>query len=505
MSRSALITAVFLLVAAALITPLRRDLFVGDETKYGQVVREMRSTGAFFLPTLNGTPFTHKPPIHFWLIDLLTFPLGVYSLWAFVLPSLAAFGFLLWLMWKMGGPLAAFLCGSSMMIWASAQSARMDVSFTALIVLALWQLKRFFDGDDFRALLWCGVVLGVAILIKGPMAPVIAIVLFALEWWRRRGAPRGNYAPAILAMTLIPLLWFIPAMMLGGSAYTREVIVKQTVGRAIASWVHNAPPWFYVIHLPATLFPWFFLAVVAIAALWRTHRFLVNWILAVVVPYSVMSSKLDVYMMAMIPPVALLIADYVQSWDRGRPARRFAPGPAANLIANSLILILAIAGLFVSPNLIKGPEAALVQLPAVKMFCIVTALAAVIALVITLRSSLTTSTIATGLVPIVSMVFIAIALMPLVNDLSSTRPLVAALERQSVAPEQMTLYASPYLWTRDFPTKLALVVYGAPATTKPTVIVTARAHASEIAPSLAGYHVVDSVRMIGKWFDVYRR
>src|SRR2546423_5071715 len=100
--------ALTLLFFSVLITPARRDLFVGDETKYGQVVREMRSTGAFFLPTLNGAPFTHKPPLHFWLIDLLTVPLGLHSTWAFVLPSVAAFAFLLWLMARIGGPLAAF-------------------------------------------------------------------------------------------------------------------------------------------------------------------------------------------------------------------------------------------------------------------------------------------------------------------------------------------------------------------------------------------------------------
>src|SRR5437762_13946633 len=107
------ISALVAAVLCAFLTPFQRDLFVGDETKYGQVVREMRATGAFFLPTLNGTPFTHKPPIHFWMIDLLTFPLGVYSTWAFVLPSLIAFVFLLWLMWKIGGPMAAFITGSS--------------------------------------------------------------------------------------------------------------------------------------------------------------------------------------------------------------------------------------------------------------------------------------------------------------------------------------------------------------------------------------------------------
>jgi len=502
MPRRLLLAAVLLLIAGALITPMQRDLFVGDETKYGQVVREMRATGAFFLPTLNGTPFTHKPPIHFWMIDLLTFPLGVYSTWAFVLPSLLAFVFLLWLMWKIGGPLAAFICGSSLMIWTSAQSARMDVSFTAFIVLSIWQLQRFFDRDDFRALLWSAVALGIAVLIKGPMAPVIAIVLFVLEWMRRKRIPSGNYAPAIAAMIIIPLLWLVPAMLLGGRAYTRDVIVKQTVGRAVASWVHNAPPWFYVIHLPASLFPWFFLAAAAVIALWRTHRFLINWILAVLIPYSLMSSKLDVYMMAMIPPVALLIAEYISSWERGRPARLL------NALSIALMALIGIAGLFVTPKMIKGPEAALIQLPAVKIFCIITIVAAMIAFVIALRGSLITSTIAAGLVPIISMIVIAIALMPAINDISSTRPLVAALEKQHVPPEQIALYASPYLWTRDMPRGYERVAYATPYTLAqmtPTVIVTARAHAGEIAPSLYGYQMADAVRMIGKWFYVYRR
>ena len=76
--------------------------------------------------------------------------------------------------------------------------------------------------------------------------------------------------------------------------------------RAISTWVHNAPPWFYVLHLPGILFPWFFLAV---AALRGVNRLYLGWIAAVLIPYSLMSSKLDIYMMAMIPPVALMIAD----------------------------------------------------------------------------------------------------------------------------------------------------------------------------------------------------
>ena len=39
----------------------------------------------------------------------------------------------------------------------------------------------------------------------------------------------------------------------------------------------------------------------------------------------------------------------------------------------------------------------------------------------------------------------------------------------------------------------------------PAVLVTARNHGQEIAAPLAAYRKVDEVRMIGKWFDVYRR
>ena len=517
MPRARILTiALGLLVLSTWITPMGRDLFVGDETKYGQVVREMRATGTFFLPTLNGVPFTHKPPVHFWLIDLLTIPLGVHSMWAFVIPSLIAFVFLLWLMWRMGGPMAAFLCGTALMVWASAQTARMDVSFTALIALALWQLRRFLEEEHRRGLILCGLFLGVATLIKGPMAPVIGLVVLLLQFLRRRRLPAGDYGKAATIMIVIPLAWFIPAVLLGGQAYAREVVVKQTVGRAIASWVHNAPPWFYIAHMPAALFPWFFTAVVAVIALWRVRPFTIDWIAAILVPYSAISSKLDVYMMALIPPLALLIAEAVESCD-GVPAR---PGivqnPAvqerrlriANALSIGLVAAVGVAGLLAPPRWIHGPEGELLTRGSVRMFFAWTAAIGVLALVASFWTSLRGSTLLTGAAPLLMMLFLAIFLMPVVSSLSSTRPLVDALERIDVAPSEIALYAAPYLWTRDLPPRMENVVYADPDTfrrSKPKVIVTARAHANEIGFALSGYRKTAEVRMIGKWFDVYQR
>jgi 4-amino-4-deoxy-L-arabinose transferase-like glycosyltransferase len=302
---------------------------------------------------------------------------------------------------------------------------------------------------------------------------VIGILLYFFETLRRRRLPRMSELPALAIMAVIPLLWFVPAMLIGGSAYTHDVIVKQTVGRAVASWVHSAPPWFYLLHMPGILFPWFF---VALAALRGANRFYLSWILAVLIPYSVMSSKLDVYMMAMIPPVALMIADGISI--------------AANRLTLALLIVPVI---FVR----YAPTEA-------RPLLIILAVAAALAMLT--WKSLTLSTIAVGIVPLIPLVYGALTLMPLANDIGSTQRLIAAIEKQHVAPESVALYSCPYLWSRDFPRELERVRYvDAQNIGSPIVIATSRAHASEIAPALRGYHRVDELQMIGKWFDVYRR
>ncbi|HEX9162413.1 MAG TPA: glycosyltransferase family 39 protein [Thermoanaerobaculia bacterium] len=478
--------AVLAFVALSIfVSPWTRELFVGDETKYAQVVREMRA-GAFFLPTLEGTPFTHKPPLHFWLIDLLTYPFGTYSMWPFVLPSIAGFLALLWLMWRMEGPVAAFVCSTSLMVWGSAQAARMDVTFTLTIAIAAWMMQR---QKFVRAGLW----LGIGTLIKGPMAPVIGLMLVLFEWLRTKQRLRGRYALAIVPMVVLPLLWFIPAMILGGRSYTREVLVKQTAGRAIGAWVHRSPFWYYIAHAPGDLFPWFLLAAIAIIAARRRGddraKFYVSWILAVLVPYSVMSSKLDVYMMAMIPPVALLIARMFAVDDVW--LRR---GWLANVVMMALLLLIGVAGLFVR------------QAAQAKPVLIVLIVTTVLALLVS-RTPLS-STIALGCVTLVPLLYATMFLMPQINELGSDRPIVRAITAQHVPAERIALYSSPYLWTRDMPRELERVRFVSPESLRgqsPAVIVTSRKRANEIAETLRAYRTVDSFQLIGKWFDVYRR
>ena len=506
MQRAAAI-ALGAVLLSVLLTPLQRELYVGDETKYSQVVREMRG-GSIFLPTLEGSPFTHKPPLHFWLIDALTVPFGVYSIWPFVIPSLLAFGTLLWLLYRMGGPFAAFAGGTSLMVWGSAQTARMDVSFTALLVLAAWMLERFLARDDFRALLWAALAVGFAALVKGPMAPVILLCLLLFEGLRRRRLPRGNYFVPLLAMLAVPLLWLVPAVVIGGEHYWREIFFKQTVGRAVGAWVHKSPPWFYLAHAPADLVPWFLLLIVALVAAYKRDdaraKFFTSWLLAVLVPYSLLSSKLDIYMMAMIPPAALLIGRLVDAEDRW-----WTWGRRANLTMLALFALIGAAGLFLQPKHIKGPEAELASLPRIKALFVILLVAAIAGMIVAWRSrDLRVSTLAAGLVPVLALMYVAVALVPLANELASTRPLVNAIAAQQVPAGEVACHVCPHLWVRGMPREVEavrLVDAAELQTWSPRVIVTRRKDEAAIAAVLRGYQKTGEFRMIGKWFDVYRR
>jgi 4-amino-4-deoxy-L-arabinose transferase-like glycosyltransferase len=259
--------------------------------------------------------------------------------------------------------------------------------------------------------------------------------------------------------------------------------------------------------------PWFFLAVAAVIAAYRRKdeqaKFAASWMLAVLVPYSLLSSKLDVYMIAMLPAVALLIARFVESND--------AWGRRANLATLALLALAGVAGLLVQPSQItsqiKGEDGALVARLDVRALFAILLAGALVAIVVTLRGSLAASTIATGLVPVAALAYAAVALVPLANELASTRPLVRAIENQHVPPEQVALYVCPHLWVRGMnpdlwratlvdADELRATELGAAT---PRLIVARRKDAGQVSDVLSRYERAGELRMIGKWFDVYRR
>jgi 4-amino-4-deoxy-L-arabinose transferase-like glycosyltransferase len=523
MARRTLLILTVFVVATTLLSPMTRDLFVGDETKYGQIIREMRESGSLLVPSLEGRPYTHKPPLHFWFIWALTFLFGTTSIWPFVLPSLAGYAALLWLSGLLaerlfgGDPwLARFVIGSFWMVWGLAQTARMDIGFTAAITAAALLLWRWLNEDRRVLLIGAGALAGLAVLIKGPMALVILAILALAESIRWKKGWRIEMLWAFLVAAAIPLAWVIPAALAGGEEYSRELLVDQNVGRAVSAWTHAEPPWFYVVHYPVAFLPWGLVALPAIAAVWkrqgdeRATRFLLDWFLAVLVPFSLLSSKLDVYMVPAMVPLGLLIARLLGA-ERGDAVERW--GIRMSRATVALVGIVFLAAITLGPRFLEEEaDRALVGIPLVRALFWATAAMALMALWIQRSArTLLQNAVLAGLAGLFPLAFASAVLMPVANRSVSSGPLVREIAKESVRGDEIGLYGTPHLWARELPGSMDKPRYlGAGALdaiddASPRVVGVRRDKAPDLGAGLAHYERRGTVVLKGKEFDVYRR
>lgn len=526
-----LLIVLTLVALSVFITPFHRELAVGDETKYSQIVREMRESGELIVPSLNGRPYTHKPPVHFWVITALTYVFGFQSTWPYVLQSLIAHLLTMYVGYKLARehfrePVAAYLVpifyGTAILAWGIAQTARMDPTFNLFVAIAMLYLHRFTRGGSRRQLYAAAALLGVAILIKGPMAVVIALVALLFEKLRRISFPRTRaYWLALLVVAAIPMLWLVPAIITGGADYADELLVKQNVGRAVNSWVHKQPPWYYLLRSPLIFFPVFFVAVPGIVAIFRRSdiengerdflRYCVSWIAGVVVPFSFLSGKLDVYMLPALLPLCLIGARFVAAEADDRLNRGSLAAVRVVIVGFTLLML---AAPFIGDRFLKGdPEDELVRAMSVKLLFWTVAAIGIVAASYSFGARsrvLMKSAIAMSVVAIAPLVYLSIFLMPLVNELSSTRPLIRALSRLEGDPSTYALYYTPHLWSRSMPPGLLRVRYidadglDPKYGPLPQYVATRASRRGELGPRLGRYEKVDEVRMIRKEFHVYR-
>lgn len=510
----AVVALLFLAILTTWISPFTRELLIGDETKYTRVLHETLDSGNWMVLRLGDEPYAHKPPVHFWMLGALSFILGQESIFTFVLPSLVAFILMIVVVGKAtpaltGGRavVAAAVFASFWLAWGLAQTARMDHSFTLLITLGAISIFGALHRGWHAGLLVAAVCGGVAILVKGPMAGVVLIFLYGFESIRLGRRPRLSSVGALLIMFAIPLLWLIPAILIGGSGYGEELLVKQSLGRAFGSWVHASPPWFYILHFPIDFMPWFPLVGAGLWNAWRARKedsgggFLLSWFAAVFVPYSVISGKLDVYMLPALVPAAMLVEKEVRRL--GSRARNWMLGVACTLVALCVIVTVAVPFL---PR--SNPDFADVSRLLPGWIWAGTASFVLLTLVATWRtSSIPRFLLGIGVIAIAPLIALTLFGAPALNDTLSTRPLISELESTGVEPDRIALYWTAHLWARGMNPDFHRVRYAAPSelATPPEILAVRRDHAEEIAGELAAYDQISTIRLDSKEIDVYRR
>lgn len=366
-----------LLFAVLLLAVLpMRDLWAPDEPDFAQCVKEMRLRGDWLLPYLNGVPYSEKPILYYWVMkvsalvtDALTGGLGFtqgVAAWALRLPSvIAAVAFLsAFRRWAvrflepgLAGPAALVLATTPLWFWQS-QFIQIDLLFAALLAwswlcwlggyLLLRGPAREGAADESRrwflkAYFW----LALAFLAKGPLAPVLSMLVLAafLVWQRDLSALRRAGIVAGLALTLVLVApWYVAAGLKGGARYAYELIVFQNFQRATHAWDHIHPWWKYAEYILGDFFPWVLLLPALALHLRRearladpARRFL---LLAFLVPFAFLSavqSKQGKYLLMSYPFLALLMGDLAQRLEGAR-ARRIGFLLAAGLALPALAL-----------------------------------------------------------------------------------------------------------------------------------------------------------------------
>ena len=367
-----------LLFAALLLAVLpMRDLWAPDEPDFAQCVKEMRLRGTWLLPYLNGLPYSEKPILYYWVMkafaqgfDFLTGGLGFtqgVAAWALRLPSvLVAVAFLAaFRVWAQrllepgtAEPAALILATTPLWFWQS-QFIQIDLLFSALLAWSwLSWLSGYLllkgGGGSRRWFLSAYVWLALAFLAKGPLAPVLSVLLIGafLAWQRDLKSLRCTHILAGLGITLLIVApWYVAAGLKGGAHYVYELVILQNFDRATHAWDHIQPMYKYAEYIIGDFFPWVLLLPALALNLRRTkglqdptRRFL---LLAFLVPFTFLSlvqSKQGKYLLMAYPFLALLLADFLRIVDVSR-ARRLGSLLTGGLALPTLVLAAVALGL----------------------------------------------------------------------------------------------------------------------------------------------------------------
>lgn len=295
-----------------------RDVWKPDEPRYAQVSREMVDTGEWVVPHLNGETYAHKPPLIFWIAAALR-TVGLDANGGRLVSMLAGIGTMLLtaalaLRWFTATTalFAALILATSLEFGWMARNGGLDIPLTFLTTLGIW---AYITGG--RALVLLYVAAGLSVLVKGPVGLLFMLFgIVALRIGRAPIEPRTSRHAVwgIPLMLAIIAAWVVPACIIGGEAYTNELLFKQTVGRAVKSWSHQRPFFYYILHAPEMFLPWSFVAIPAIHQAWKRRKddralaSLMLWCALGFVIFSAISGKRPRYLLPLFPALALVVA-----------------------------------------------------------------------------------------------------------------------------------------------------------------------------------------------------
>ncbi len=335
-----------------------RGLIGPDEPRYASIGRQMAESGDWVTPNLWGEPWFEKPAMLFWL-GAAGHLVGLEA-YSRVPVALLCLGFLVLLFHLVRQEFGADVAACAVCILATAagwvayaDAGVFDAPVTVFTAAALLCLLPWLSDPASevaqRRLPWFGALLGLAVLSKGLVGPIVATlsVLPAVVTQPRRVLDLFSLR-AVGPFAAVCLPWYAACYWRHGDAFLGEFFVRHHWERFFSPGLqHVQPAWFFVPVVLGFLLPWTPLVLgLRRATLWSEPRlrFLTAWTMLPLAFFSISVNKLPGYILPILPPLAVLLA--VQ-WTR-RPSTRLL------VVAACTLALLPLAGALLPKALADG-------------------------------------------------------------------------------------------------------------------------------------------------------
>ena len=297
-----------------------RDFTPDNELRYLSIADEALRNGSFFTFSNHGLIYADKPPLYLWVVMLGKAIFGYHSmlfisLFSFIPALIVIYTMDKWVenyLTARERSLGQIMLLTSGFFIGTAIVLRMDMLMCMFIVLALYTFFKLYSnngkpGDYYLFALYVFM----ALFTKGPIGiivPLLSTTVFLFV--RREQKTIGKYwGWKTLGIILILCgVWFAGVYAEGGSTYLNNLLFKQTVNRAVNSFHHQEPFYFYLISIWYSVAPWSIL-LLPVLFIGIKNRMIANdlelFFLIVAsttfVVLSLFSSKLAVYLLPAFP------------------------------------------------------------------------------------------------------------------------------------------------------------------------------------------------------------
>lgn len=309
-----------------------------DEPRYCLATLEMLRYGDWVVPSFNRAIRYDKPVFTYWAMAPWMAMFGYTEFAARFASALSGairvailFPFALMMGCSLAGARLATLAGAAMvLLLALSKAATTDslliTSVVAAMCLAWMQQVRGFSWGRQVALY---AVLGLSVLIKGPIGPMIVLLgLWAFWLWNRflpsgdaeaGGPPRparfgwATVPVGLLVFLAVALPWGVAVWLRTEGGFLKEAVGHHVIDRARNPHEgHDGPIFYYVPIFPAVVLPFTVSVLAAIGWAWGNRgrgavRFLVSWFVPGFIVFSSVSTKLPHYIAPLLPAAALLL------------------------------------------------------------------------------------------------------------------------------------------------------------------------------------------------------